>query len=242
MNGLTSDSSFCSELLQKAAVLEDIELGICPPAMLVGDFVKALEGSPVKVGVQDCHAEDKGAHTGDISAPMVRDIGAHYVILGHSERRRDHYETSSMVALKVGASLDAGLVPIVCIGELLEKREAGDAIQFVLNQLSRSLPSRMIKGADIMVAYEPIWAIGTGRAAEPDDIVEMHTALRSSLVQRFGNEGNAIKLLYGGSVTADKAEILTLENVDGALVGGASLRVDSFLGIATGYRAIIGTD
>ena len=235
MNGLKADQAYCQDLLKAAEGLADIEWGVCPPATLLSDFVRAFEGSAIKVGAQDCHDQAKGAYTGDVSPEMLKDIGVQYVILGHSERRRDHYETSSQVARKVAAALDEGLVPVVCVGEFLEKREAGNAIEYVANQLARSLPSRALKASDIMIAYEPVWAIGTGKAAASSDIEEMHAELRNALVTRFGDEGAGIKLLYGGSVSAEKADILSLANVDGALVGGASLTVDGFVGIAKGY-------
>jgi triosephosphate isomerase len=206
-------------------------VAICPPATLLDRLSQALEGSTVLTGGQDCHVKTSGAHTGDVSAPMLIDAGATLVILGHSERRDDHGETSALVAAKVETALAAGLEPIVCVGESLAQREAGSAIAVVTGQIRESLPA-VLAGQAFAVAYEPIWAIGTGRTATVADIEEMHAAIRAELVAMFGNHGATVPILYGGSVKPDNAvEILAAAEVGGALVGGASLKAADFLAI-----------
>jgi triosephosphate isomerase len=188
----------------------------------------ALLGSGVAVGAQDCHAADQGAHTGDISAPMLRDAGATFVIVGHSERRADHGESDAVVRGKAEAAARAGLAPIVCVGETGPERDAGQAQDVVGRQLAASLPD----GFTGIVAYEPVWAIGTGKTPTAADVASMHAFIRGTLEERFGNRGAALRILYGGSVKpANAAELLSVPNVDGALVGGASLKADDFLAI-----------
>lgn len=208
-----------------------VEVAIAPPFTLIHAVHK--EAEQIGVGAQDCHAGAEGAHTGDIAANMVADAGAKFVILGHSERRTDHRESNELIAAKVAAALDAGLRIILCCGESLETREAGDAEDFVLGQLKAGLPAIDDAGERLAVAYEPIWAIGTGRTATSDDIAAMHGAIRQLLIDTYGEEqGSMVRILYGGSVKPENArEILGLENVGGALVGGASLSAESFLGI-----------
>ncbi len=208
-----------------------VEVAIAPPFTLIHAVHK--EAEQIGVGAQDCHAGAEGAHTGDIAANMVADAGAKFVILGHSERRTDHSESNELIAAKVAAALDAGLRIILCCGESLETREAGDAEDFVLGQLKAGLPAIDDAGERLAVAYEPIWAIGTGRTATSDDIAAMHGAIRQLLIDTYGEEqGSMVRILYGGSVKPENArEILGLENVGGALVGGASLSAESFLGI-----------
>jgi triosephosphate isomerase len=227
-------------LLQEARAIDraakrimKVELAIAPPFTLLHAAHK--EAEQIAVGAQDCHPLPDGAHTGDISATMAADSGAKFVILGHSERRGDHGESDALVADKITAALDAGLRVIVCCGESLEVRDAGNAEAHIIAQLSASLPKIDKPAENLTIAYEPIWAIGTGRTAELSDIDAMHSAIRQLLVQTFGEEAAAqIRILYGGSVKPENArEILGLEQVDGALVGGASLTADSFLGIAT---------
>lgn len=212
--------------LKAACPDPSVDVLICPPAPLLA----AAADTGVPVGGQDCHPADSGAHTGDISAPMLRDAGATHVILGHSERRADHGETSALVRDKVIAARKAGLIPIVCAGENLDQRRAGDAVAVVVDQVAQSLPDD--SDGSVIVAYEPIWAIGTGETATTDDIANMHSALRAALVERFGEAGAQIRLLYGGSVKpSNAADIFTVADVDGALVGGASLKASDFSAI-----------
>lgn len=210
---------------------EGVEALICPPFTLIATMSKMAAGSPLKIGAQDCHTGIAGAHTGDISATMLKDAGTSHVILGHSERRSDHGELSAQINTKTIAALDAGLVPIVCVGESLADREAGLTERVVLGQLDASLP-REAADRDFVVAYEPIWAIGTGHTATSEQIGEVHLAIRSALVKRFGSHGNMVPILYGGSMKPGNAkDILGVEHVNGGLIGGASLKADDFLAI-----------
>ncbi len=205
---------------------------ICPPATLVSRLAERVGGRPLSVGGQDCHAAESGAHTGDVSAAMLADAGAAFVIVGHSERRADHGEGDADVAAKAGAALAAGLVPIVCVGETLDEREAGRALEVVERQVSASLPEGDVDPGRLVVAYEPVWAIGTGRVPTTDQIGAVHAAIRARLSARFGDGAVRIRLLYGGSVKASNApEIFAVPDVDGALVGGASLKAADFGGI-----------
>jgi triosephosphate isomerase len=190
-------------------------------------------GAPggIVIGAQDCHPAASGAHTGDLSAPMLADAGALMVIVGHSERRTDHGETDDLVRAKAVAALGAGLTPIICVGETRAERESGEADSVVSRQLAASVPDQAAD-ADIVIAYEPVWAIGTGLTPTSADIAEMHKSLRDQLVERFGPKGATIPLLYGGSLKpANAREILAIENVNGGLVGGASLLADDFFAI-----------
>ncbi|MFI4964648.1 MAG: triose-phosphate isomerase [Caulobacterales bacterium] len=206
-------------------------VAICPPAPLIRLMSEALKGSSVLVGAQDCHCEAAGAYTGDISAEMLADAGARLVILGHSERRAGHGETDDLVARKVRAALRAGLEPIVCVGETLAQRQAGDAVKIVTGQVRGSLPGELA-GQAYSVAYEPVWAIGAGLTPALAEIEEMHAAIRATLRDLFGAEGDAPPILYGGSVKpSNAADILRAAEVGGALVGGASLKAVDFLGI-----------
>ena len=190
-------------------------------------MAEAVGGAPIHLGGQDCHSAASGAHTGDISAPMLRDAGASHVILGHSERRADHGETDALVRAKAEAALTAGLVAVICLGETGDDRDAGRTLDVVGAQLAGSVPDAAT-GANTVIAYEPVWAIGTGRTPTLGQIAEVHDFLRARLVDRFA-EGAAIRLLYGGSVKpANAAEIFAVANVDGALVGGASLKAQDF--------------
>ncbi len=212
------------------------ELLVCPPATLLAAVAAAVAGSGVGVGGQDCHATAKGAHTGDLAAAMLRDAGAAYVILGHSERRADHAETDAVVRAKAEAALAAGLVPVVCVGESEGERLAGQAEVVVTAQLDGSLPDGFAAAGGV-VAYEPVWAIGTGRVPAEAEIGAIHAAIRARLVARFGAAGGMLRILYGGSVKpGNAAAILVLPHVDGALVGGASLVAADFLaiGVAAG--------
>ncbi len=205
------------------------DIVLCPPAVMIPLVAAALSDSPIAVGGQDCHAEPAGAHTGDISAEMLADAGCRYVIVGHSERRADHGETDGTVHAKAAAAHGAGLIPIVCVGERADQRGA-DAIGVVVRQLTDSLPEGA--GADnTVIAYEPVWAIGSGRTPSLDEIGDMHGHIRTWLDGRSGT-GADFSILYGGSVNADNAaEILALDGVDGALVGGASLKQKDFWAI-----------
>jgi triosephosphate isomerase len=207
------------------------KLLICPPATLVGEMARPLAGLGVTVGGQDCHPEGKGAFTGEISAAMLKDAGASYVIVGHSERRAMHGETDTIVCAKAKAALHHGLIPIICVGETLAEREAGKANAVVTAQVAGSIPEG-IDGASLVVAYEPVWAIGTGRAATLDDIAAMHHVIRQSFGAKSVGAGQGL-ILYGGSVKPSNAgEILALDLVDGALIGGASLDAGDYMAIA----------
>jgi len=206
-------------------------VAICPPATLVQRLAEVLMDSGVLVGAQDCHAEVSGAFTGDTSAEQMADAGATLVILGHSERRAGHSETDATVAAKTRAALRAGLEPIICVGETLDQRKAGNALAIVTGQVRGSLPSELAGNA-FSVAYEPVWAIGTGLTPTTQEIEEVHRAIRAVLVEMFGDAGQGVAILYGGSVKpSNAAEILHADEVGGALVGGASLKADDFLGI-----------
>ena len=218
--------------LSELDALQDAALGaaevlICPPATLVA--AAAAKAGKIAIGGQDCHKAASGAHTGDVSAAMLRDAGATFVILGHSERRADHGETDALVADKTLAAWSAGLTAIVCVGETLDERESGETLDVVARQLAASLPDD-VTGANTVIAYEPVWAIGTGKVPTTDQIAEVHSVMRSTLIQRFGTDtAQAIRLLYGGSVKASNAtEIFAVTDVDGALVGGASLKATDF--------------
>ncbi|MBC6439406.1 MAG: triose-phosphate isomerase [Rhodospirillales bacterium] len=230
MNGLRGDGRERAEALRKrVAGAEVCDVLICPPATLLSELAGVLDGSAVALGAQDCHVSASGAFTGDLAAPMLADIGCSHVIVGHSERRRDNREGDADVAAKASAAHDAGLTAIICIGESAEERDGGRALDVVRGQLEGSLPAGATS-ANTVVAYEPVWAIGTGNTATPNDVAAMHDALRAALVERLGNEqGGGIRLLYGGSVNADNvAELLAVPHVNGTLVGGASLKVDAF--------------
>ncbi len=230
MNGLRAS------LVEAAAIAEGAagcaaRVAICPPAVLIHLMSELLAGTEVLVGGQDAHWEDVGAFTGDVSARMLADAGAKLVILGHSERRSGWGETDAMVARKVQAALRAGLEPIVCVGEMLEQRNAGQAAPIVTEQVRGSLPAELA-GRPFCVAYEPVWAIGTGLTPSIAEIEEMHRAVRATLGEKFGPAAEAVPILYGGSVKpGNAAEILHAAEVGGALVGGASLKAADFLAI-----------
>lgn len=229
MNGVGAD---LSEIETLAASHADsaADIVICPPATLLARMT-AVSG-PIATGGQDCHSAAKGAHTGDISGQMLRDAGATYVILGHSERREDHHETDEMVRGKAKAALEAGLKTIICVGESLTEREAANTLDIIGGQLAGSIPDG-VTGETLIVAYEPIWAIGTGKIPSLDQIGEVHDFIRMKLEKRFGEGvGRSARILYGGSVKpGNAAEIFAVSNVDGALVGGASLKATDFSGI-----------
>jgi len=224
-----------SAALGELAALQDahpdpgVDLLICPPATLLSAAVQETHNGPVMIGGQDCHEKTDGAHTGDISAAMLRDVGARAVILGHSERRAGHHETSEDVRAKARTAQAAGLMTVICLGESLLQREATNTLDIIGAQLSLSVPDSST-GENLVVAYEPIWAIGSGLTPTPDQIGEVHDFMRDRLEQRFGpGVGRSVRLLYGGSVKPDNAaEIFAISNVDGALVGGASLKASDF--------------
>jgi triosephosphate isomerase len=218
-----------------AALKAKADFLICPPATLIREASVRVTGTGVLIGGQDCHGKASGAHTGDISAEMLKDVGASYVIVGHSERRADHGESDAVVRAKAEAGLRVGLVIIVCVGERKEQREAGKAVAVVREQLAGSIPDAAT-AATLVVAYEPVWAIGTGLTPTKADVADMHKAIRETLSQRFGAEGQNTRILYGGSVKPENARDLIIQpDVDGALIGGASLQAKDFLGIASTY-------
>jgi triosephosphate isomerase (TIM) len=209
------------------------DLLICPPAIHLHAVAPILAGSAVALGGQDCHQEPEGAHTGDISAPMLHDAGARWVILGHSERRQDHGETDALVREKVLAAVEAGLTPIVCVGETADQRRSGQETEVVGWQLAGSLP----KGFAGVISYEPVWAIGSGKTPTEQEVAAMHAFIREELARQFGQAGRTIRILYGGSVKPSNATaLLAVPNVEGALVGGASLIAADFLAIARAAR------
>lgn len=232
MNGLGASlgeaEALVKALQEQAAACR---VALCPPATLTERMAHVLVDGPVELGGQDCHAEASGAFTGSVSAAMLADAGAKLVILGHSERRAGFGESDADVAAKVEAALAAGLEPIICIGETLAEREAGQAVDVVSRQVAGSLPSSL-SGKAFAVAYEPVWAIGTGLTPTLEQIEEVHAAVRAAMVARLGEGGRVAPILYGGSVKpSNAAEILAVAEVGGALVGGASLKAEDFLGI-----------
>jgi triosephosphate isomerase (TIM) len=236
MNGLRASVAELARIAQGARELAAVDILVCPPATLVAEFAAAAAGSPVRIGAQDCHAEPAGAFTGDLSAEMLKDAGASAVIVGHSERRSYHRETDGDVRAKALAARRAGLCAIVCVGESRSERDGGRALSVVGTQLDGSVPDGAT-ALNLVVAYEPVWAIGSGLTPTPNDIAEMHGLVRRRLVARFGTEGEGIRILYGGSVKpANAKELMQVADVDGALVGGASLKADEFLAIARVYR------
>ena len=205
---------------------------VCPPFTLLHPLAETLTGAGIALGGQDCHVETAGAHTGDISAAMLADLGCHYVIVGHSERRLDHGEEDAEVRAKADAALAVGLIPILCIGETQAQRDAGETAAVLRRQIADSLPPDAPRRGTVVVAYEPVWAIGTGRTATADQVAETHDQVRRDLKAHLGDAGAGLRLLYGGSVKpGNAAELLSLPGVDGALVGGASLDPESFLAI-----------
>ncbi len=205
---------------------------ICPPATLIS----TLMGKGIDIGAQDCHMALSGAHTGDISAAMLKDLGCHYVIVGHSERRADHGETNDMVKAKASAAQGQGLTAIICVGETDAEREKGATLDVVTAQVTGSIPAEAT-AENTVIAYEPVWAIGTGKVPTTDDVAEVHSVIRSLLTDRFGPAGATVRIQYGGSVKASNAaELMSVPNVNGALVGGASLKAEDFYGIIKTYQ------
>lgn len=237
MNGLRAEGSARVRALAERARTDppSCDVLVCPPATLLAD-IGALLPEGIALGGQDCAATETGAHTGDIAASMLADLACKFVIVGHSERRADHGETSALVRAKAAAAQAAGLCPIVCVGESLAQRRAGRTRAVVAQQVARSIPERQ-NGHDLIVAYEPVWAIGTGLTPSRAEIAEVHRAINAQLARRFGAAGKAVRLLYGGSVKpANAAEILAIDHVDGALVGGASLNAADFWSICEASR------
>lgn len=236
MNGLVAEGTNLAkgvaEAVKKAGKVE-CEFLVCPPFTLLSNVKKALRGAKVNLGAQDCHFAEKGAHTGDISPVMLKDLGCQYVILGHSERRTDHYESNELVNKKAQAAHTAGLKTVICVGETLSEREAGKALEVCTKQIIESVPEDSTS-SNTVIAYEPVWAIGTGKVPTTKDVEEVHAAIRKTLAKKLGKgNANKMRILYGGSVKPNNAkELLTLEDVDGALIGGASLKVEDFMGIA----------
>ena len=225
MNTLVREAVDLAKAVVAGAGSVKAELLVCPPFPYIAGLAGMLAGSTVAVGAQDCHAKEKGAHTGDVAAAMLKDCGASYVILGHSERRADHGETDAMVKAKAVAAMAAGLTPIICVGETLSQREAGQALEVVHGQIAGSLPEGFVAAGGV-VAYEPVWAIGTGKTPTEEDIAAVHAAMRAQV-------GGTTRLLYGGSMKpSNAAAILALPNVDGGLIGGAALVAADFLGVA----------
>ncbi len=233
MNGLKASMSELAAIGQGAeAVWRKADLLICPPATLLFTAAAVVIGAKVAVGAQDCHPAASGAHTGDISAEMVADAGATAIIVGHSERRTDHHETDALIRQKAEAAWRAGLVAIVCVGETQAERDAGQTLDIVGSQVAGSVPDGAT-AANLVVAYEPVWAIGTGRTPTIKDVEEVHEFIRDKLNSRFSQQGPGMRILYGGSVKpSNAAELMAVANVDGALVGGASLKAVDFLAIA----------
>ena len=233
MNGLSASVDEIEKL--NALVTEGgagCEVLICPPATLIA----SLSGKGIKIGAQDCHGAESGAHTGDISAVMLKDLGCQYIIVGHSERRADHGETNDVVKAKASAVQGQGLTAIICVGETDAEREEGETLNVVTSQVIGSIPEEATAD-NTVIAYEPVWAIGTGKVPTTDDVAEVHTVIRNLLMDRFGDAGEMVRIQYGGSVKASNAqELMAVANVNGALVGGASLKAEDFYGIIKTYQ------
>lgn len=233
MNGSDASLSEVRAMLAEAPTLGPVELAIFPPAILARAVGAIVAGGPIGLGGQDCHERPSGAFTGDVSAEMWGEAGARYCIVGHSERRAAHGETDQIVAAKAAAVVRTGMTPIICLGESLEQRDAGETVSIVVGQLAGSLPAAA-RDRSIIIAYEPIWAIGTGRTPTTAQVADVHAALRAGLRSLLGaSQAEAVRLLYGGSVKPDNAAgLMHVQDVDGALVGGASLKALDFLAIA----------
>jgi triosephosphate isomerase len=230
MNGLSADIAEIKAISEASKQYPQVDVALCVPAILIERAARAVPG--FAIGAQDVHESEGGAHTGCISALMLEDAGAVLTIVGHSERRDAQRESDTQVKAKAEAALSRGLDVILCVGEILEVREQGAAVSTVLAQLDGSLPSLPAGGGELAIAYEPVWAIGTGKIATAVEIGEMHSAIRQRLIERYDNEGEGIRILYGGSVKqSNAAEIFGVPDVDGALVGGASLKAADFMPI-----------
>jgi len=238
MNGLRAALGEIAAMSQAfdSGLRARVDLLVCPPATLIQAAASAAAGSGIAIGAQDCHPATSGAHTGDLSAEMIADAGGTFIILGHSERRADHGESDTLVQAKAEAAIRAGLVAIVCVGETEAQRRSGQTLAVVGAQLDGSIPPGLT-GAQLVVAYEPVWAIGTGLTPTPADVAQVHAFIRERLASLLGADGAGVRLLYGGSVKpSNAAELIAVPNVDGALVGGASLKVEDFMGIAAVWR------
>ena len=236
MNGMASDLAEIAAIAEKSLIYPAVETALCLPATLISRACNVAHG--FTIGGQDCHMQPSGAHTGCVSADMLVDAGASLTIVGHSERRAAQHEQDHDVLAKAEAAHKAGLKVIICVGETLAERDAGNALHIVLGQVAGSLPQN-ISGDWLSVAYEPVWAIGTGRIPEMADVREMHGAIRAALVDRYGVVGNSVRILYGGSMNGDNAaELLVVENVDGGLIGGASLTSAKFEPILAAAHAL----
>lgn len=238
MNGLRSSLDQIAAIADGAGRLAGrVDMLLCPPATLLYVATTLVEDGPLRIGAQDCHPEAEGAHTGDLSAEMIADCFATHVIVGHSERRTEHGESNALVAAKVRAAWRAGLAAVVCIGETESERRDGKTLAVLERQLAGSVPDGAT-AENTVIAYEPVWAIGTGLTPTLDDIAEAHGFLRAQASSRFAGEGAGMRLLYGGSVKpANAGDILAIDHVDGALVGGASLKAPDFLAICRAYEA-----
>jgi len=237
MNGLGASLAEIASLLDRLARngLPPTDIMVCPPATLLTKAKLMLEGGPVTLGAQDCHPLASGAHTGDLSAEMLADAGAKAIIVGHSERRTDHGETDAMVNAKTQAAHRAGLSAIICVGETEQERRNGATLEVVQGQLAGSVP-RDARAANTVIAYEPVWAIGSGLTPTQGDVAEVHAVIRAELVRLIAEEGSGVRILYGGSVKPGNArELLQIANVNGALVGGASLKAEDFYTILCAY-------
>jgi triosephosphate isomerase len=235
MNGLRASAAELHAIIAGAAGV-NADLLVCPPATLLATFADQARGSSVAVGAQDCHSEPKGAFTGELAAEMLADAGASAVIVGHSERRTYHGETDATVRAKASAAWRARLTAIVCIGETQEQRQSDETLAVLARQLAGSLPDNATAD-NLVVAYEPVWAIGTGLTPTAADVAEVHAFVRQRLAERFSGEGRGLRILYGGSVKPSNAkELMGVPDVDGTLVGGASLKATDFLGIASVYQ------
>jgi triosephosphate isomerase len=222
----------------KGPLSEKIDVLLCPPTTLLYVATALCDDSPLLIGAQDCHTKASGAHTGDISAEMIADCFGTHVIVGHSERRTDHAETDAIVKAKAEAAYEADLIAIICIGETADERKSGETLNILKRQLAGSLPEGAT-AENTVIAYEPVWAIGTGLTPTVADVEEAHAFMRSELAARFGDAGKKMRLLYGGSVKPSNArELMAVQNVDGALIGGASLKADDFLAIYGAYQEL----
>ena len=240
MNGSCASESMVRELVAgfDAELSGKLDMAIFPPSILMALVGTWLTDSKIFFGAQDCHANQSGAHTGDTAAEMIADAGGTMVLAGHSERRVDHNESDADIAAKTEAAWRAGLVSVVCIGELEAERRSGETLDVLGRQLAGSIPDGAT-ASNTIVAYEPVWAIGTGLVPENSDVEGAHAFIRKTLVERFGSEGSSMRILYGGSVKPGNAgELMAINNVDGALVGGASLKSEDFLGICEAYRTL----
>jgi triosephosphate isomerase len=238
MNGLCAALGEIAAMGQAydSSLRSKVDLLVCPPATLIHAAASVAKDAGVAIGAQDCHPATSGAHTGDLSAEMIADAGGTFIIVGHSERRADHGESDAVVRAKAQAAIRAGLVAIVCVGETEAQRRGGQTLAVVGAQLDGSIPPGLT-GAQLVVAYEPVWAIGTGLTPTPADVAQVHAFIRERLASLRGADGAGVRLLYGGSVKpSNAAELMAVPNVDGALVGGASLKAEDFMGIAAVWR------